>query len=87
MTHADDRERFAAHVGISYAIDDISYRSLRAIGANKIESQVLSAITTMAIGLAYKKAEGAGGAETLHSSLENAVGVGAASVVHLSFDW
>lgn len=84
----DDDVRFAAHFGLSYAIDDVTFRiSKKAFKMSDWQAQSFAAFTTLFIGLVYKVQENPSGPEMMKSALENAAGIGAASVVRWQFDF
>lgn len=72
----------AAHVGLSYVIDDVSYRvGNRLLGLRGTSLEVFAAVTTLGVGLVYKFQEQAGAGSTLRSTAENSLGIASALVV------
>ena len=89
---ADDTTHFAAHFGVSYAINTMCYGLFRK-GAkwDRFDSLLWCGVATLAVGMAYKMAETTADGQlpknTGTAMFRNALGVGASAVTVLVFDF
>lgn len=88
MTH-DQLIHFSAHFGMSYAINTIMYGSYsRLLHLDKTDSLILSGITTLLVGFAYKAVETNSTSGNFRTSMfQNSVGVGASALTIVIFDF
>jgi hypothetical protein len=90
-TFADDAlTHAAAHIGTSFAINQIAYGfNTKILKLNQPKSLVLAAIAALAVGFTFKAVEGIGQGglppSTGRAMIENAAGVGAAIGTNLVF--
>lgn len=92
----DDLVHFAAHFGMSYAINTFSYGLFRGMSKSagraddpvlRMQEMVMAAAFTLIVGFSYKAIELAPPSDVAHSMFLNVLGVAAANISFVAFQW